>query len=88
MAFRSSFRPLTLAARSSISTSTNTARAFHSTRPAWVNVGDAIPNLDVLTEGSPANKVNLAKEFVSSNGLIIGVPGAFSTLCPVSLVHS
>lgn len=80
MAFRSSLRPLTLAARPSIAASR--ARAFHSTRPAWVNVGDSIPNLDVLTEGSPANQVNLAKEFASSDGLIIGVPGAFSMLCP------
>lgn len=75
MAFRSSLRPLSLAARSS---SIPAARTFHSTRPAFVKAGDSIPNLD-LTEGSPANKVNLAEEFSSSNGLIIGVPGAFST---------
>lgn len=74
MAFRSSLRPLSLAAKSSITA----LRGFHTTRPAFVSVGDSIPNLEVLTEGSPANKVNLANEFASSNGIIIGVPGAFS----------
>lgn len=74
MAFRASLRPLTLTARSGFAAS----RGFHSTRPAFVNVGDAIPNLEVLTEGSPANKLNLRKEFGADKGLIIGVPGAFS----------
>lgn len=75
MAFiRSSIRPLGLAARSSLVS----ARAFHSSRPAFIQAGDSIPNLDVLTEGSPANKVNLAKELAANKGLIIGVPGAFS----------
>ncbi|KAL8784147.1 MAG: hypothetical protein Q9213_004121 [Squamulea squamosa] len=36
-------------------------RAFSTTRPAFVNVGDRIPDID-LVEGSPGNKVNLAKE--------------------------
>lgn len=76
MAFRASLRPLTLTARSGLTSAT--ARGFHSTRPAFVKVGDAIPNLDVLTEGSPANKVNLSQELASGNGVIIGVPGAFS----------
>lgn len=74
MAFRASLRPLTLTARSGFAAS----RGFHSTRPAFVSVGDAIPNLEVLTEGSPANKLNLRKEFGAAKGLIIGVPGAFS----------
>lgn len=73
MAFRSALRPLNLVTRSSI---TGT-RGFHSSRPAFVKVGDSIPPLE-LTEGSPANKVNLAKELSSADGLIIGVPGAFS----------
>ncbi|ROW15644.1 hypothetical protein VPNG_02078 [Cytospora leucostoma] len=77
MAFRASIRPLTLTARSGLAAS----RGFHSTRPAFVNVGDAIPNLEVLTEGSPANKLNLRKEFSADKGLIIGVPGAFSPGC-------
>ncbi|KAF3763791.1 Redoxin-domain-containing protein [Cryphonectria parasitica EP155] len=78
MAFRSSLRPLSLAARSSLMSS---SRGFHSTRPAFVKVGDSIPNLEVLAEGSPANKVNLAKELATGKGLIIGVPGAFSPGC-------
>lgn len=78
MAFRSSLRPLTLAARNSLTAT----RSFHSTRPAFVSVGDSIPNLDVLTEDSPANKVNLSKELAASKGLLIGVPGAFSMFPP------
>lgn len=79
MAFRSALRPLNLAARSSFTA----ARSFHSTRPAFVKVGDSIPHLE-LTEGSPGNKVNLAQELSSADGLIIGVPGAFS-MCPFCL---
>ncbi|KUI58255.1 Peroxiredoxin-5, mitochondrial [Cytospora mali] len=79
MAFRTSLRPLTLTARSGLASATS--RGFHSTRPAFVKVGDAIPNLEVLTENSPANKVNLAKELSTGNGIIIGVPGAFSPGC-------
>ncbi|PSR97741.1 tsa family protein [Coniella lustricola] len=77
MAFRSTIRPLSLAARSSLVS----ARAFHSSRPAFVQAGDSIPNLEVLTEGSPANKVNLSRELAADKGLIIGVPGAFSPGC-------
>lgn len=51
---------------------------FHSTRPAFVKVGDAIPNVD-LVEDSPGNKVNIAKE-LTGKGVIVGVPAAFSTL--------
>jgi 2-Cys peroxiredoxin 5 len=43
-----------------------------------VKVGDSIPNLDILVEDSPGNKVNLAAE-LSGNGIIVGVPAAFST---------
>jgi hypothetical protein len=49
---------------------------FHSTAPAFVQKGDAIPNID-LVENSPGNKVNLAKE-LSGKGVIVGVPAAFS----------
>ncbi|KAL8768448.1 MAG: hypothetical protein Q9209_005354 [Squamulea sp. 1 TL-2023] len=45
-------------------------RAFSTTRPAFVNVGDRIPDID-LVEGSPGNKVNLAKE-LQGKGLVIG----------------
>ncbi|KAF3360855.1 Pre-mRNA-splicing factor CEF1 [Verticillium dahliae VDG1] len=54
------------------------ARAFHSTPRAFVRVGDEIPDLNVLVEDSPANKVNLADEFKSANGLIIGLKEAGS----------
>lgn len=52
--------------------------SFHKTAPAFVQKGDAIPDLEVLTENSPGNKVNLAKE-LKGKGVIIGVPAAFST---------
>lgn len=55
------------------------ARSFHTTPRAFVKAGDAIPNLNVLVEGSPGNKVNLAEEINGGNALIIGVPAAFST---------
>lgn len=54
------------------------AALFHSTRPSFVKVGDGLPDLEVLTENSPGNKVNLAKELKEGKGLIIGSPGAFS----------
>jgi 2-Cys peroxiredoxin 5 len=55
---------------------------FHSTAPAFVQKGDAIPDLDVLVENSPGNKVNLAKE-LKGKGIILGVPAAFSRFaCP------
>lgn len=52
------------------------SRSFQSTSPAWVNVGDSLPDID-LVESSPGNKVNLAKE-LKGKGVIIGVPAAFS----------
>lgn len=51
---------------------------FHNTAPALVQKGDSIPDLDVLVENSPGNKVNLAKE-IKNKGIIIGTPAAFST---------
>ncbi|KAI9787027.1 MAG: hypothetical protein M1835_002873 [Candelina submexicana] len=45
-----------------------------------VQVGDSLPDLDVLVESSPGNKVNLEKE-LKGKGLIIGVPAAFSPSC-------
>ncbi|KAF2108683.1 AhpC/TSA family protein [Lophiotrema nucula] len=58
------------------------AAPFHSTAPALVSVGDKIPDVE-LHEGSPGNKVNLAKE-LKGRGLIIGVPAAFSPACSES----
>ncbi|GAD94822.1 AhpC/TSA family protein [Paecilomyces variotii No. 5] len=58
---------------------------FHSTRPAFVKAGDAIPDLDVLVEDSPGNKVNLAKE-LKGKGVIVGTPAAFSPACSATHV--
>ncbi|KAF2268475.1 AhpC/TSA family protein [Lojkania enalia] len=58
------------------------AAPFHASAPARVNVGDRIPDVD-LHEGSPGNKVNLAKQ-LTGKGLIIGVPAAFSPACSES----
>ena len=52
-------------------------RTFHSSSRAFIKVGDKLPNLDVLVESSPGNKVNLS-EAIKGKALIIGVPAAFS----------
>ncbi|KAL8899303.1 MAG: hypothetical protein Q9192_001636 [Flavoplaca navasiana] len=57
-------------------------RSFSTTTPAFVKAGDPVPDID-LVEGSPGNKVNLAKE-LQGNGLIVGVPAAFSPACSAS----
>jgi peroxiredoxin 5 len=57
-----------------------TSRAFHSSSRVFIKVGDKIPNLDVLVESSPGNKVNLS-EAITGKALIIGVPAAFSKSC-------
>ena len=69
----------------------NTTRSFQTTARAFVKVGDAIPDID-LVEGSPGNKVSIAKE-LKGKGVIIGVPAAFSPSCsakhiPAWLGHS
>ena len=64
------------------------ARPFHSTPRAFVKVGDEIPSLDGLFEKSAGNKVDLAQEFKSANGYIIGVPGAFTGTCSSTHVPS
>lgn len=53
-------------------------RAFSASAPAWVKVGDKLPNVD-LVEGSPGNKVNLANE-LTGKGLIIGMRHVSTTL--------
>jgi 2-Cys peroxiredoxin 5 len=45
-------------------------RLFHASAPAFVKVGDKLPDVE-LVEGSPGNKVNLAKE-LTGKGVIIG----------------
>jgi 2-Cys peroxiredoxin 5 len=46
-------------------------RLFHASAPVLVKVGDRLPDVD-LVEGSPGNKVNLAKE-LTGKGIIIGM---------------
>ena len=61
-------------------------RQLHATPRAFVKVGDRIPDLDVLVEDSPGNKVNLGKELDKTSGIIIGVPAAFSPACSATHV--
>ncbi|PKS13015.1 hypothetical protein jhhlp_000356 [Lomentospora prolificans] len=84
MAFRAPFSRLSLL-RPAISPVVP-HRAFHATRAAAVRVGDPVPNLEVLCEDSPGNKVNLAEEFGGGDGIIIGVPAAFSGACSTTHV--
>ena len=56
----------------------NTKETKQPTTAIMVKPGDSIPTVE-LEEGGPGNKVNLATEFADGNGLIIGVPAAFST---------
>ncbi|XDG05061.1 hypothetical protein ABKA04_004676 [Annulohypoxylon sp. FPYF3050] len=79
--FRTALRRAPSAFSFSSPTTTIAARAFHSTPRALVKVGDAVPDLEVLHEDSPGNKVNLATEFAKGNGVIVGVPAAFSGAC-------
>ncbi|KAF8424062.1 Redoxin-domain-containing protein [Tirmania nivea] len=55
-------------------------RLFHANPRLLINVGDAIPDVEVQ-EGSPGNKLSIAKELPKGKALIIGVPGAFSPGC-------
>ncbi|CAM1504241.1 Fc.00g018320.m01.CDS01 [Cosmosporella sp. VM-42] len=82
MSFRTSLRRFALARPATV------ARGFHSTPRAFVRVGQEIPDLDVLVEDSPGNKVNLADEFRAGNGVIVGVPAAFSGACSSKHVPS
>ncbi|KAF2195301.1 AhpC/TSA family protein [Zopfia rhizophila CBS 207.26] len=59
-------------------------RLFHSSVPALLKVGDRIPDVELM-EGSPGNKVSLAKE-LKGKGIIIGVPAAYSPACSESHV--
>jgi 2-Cys peroxiredoxin 5 len=70
MASATIFRQLALSA-------SRPTRSFHSSARAFIKVGDKLPNLDVLVENSPGNRVNLS-EAIKGKALIIGVPAAFS----------
>jgi 2-Cys peroxiredoxin 5 len=80
----STLRPLVSSAlRGATTATTRTTRSsFHTTARADIKVGDPLPDLDVLMEGSPGTRVNLAKEAQKTNNmLLIGVPAAFSPAC-------
>ncbi|KAL0939571.1 TSA family protein [Colletotrichum truncatum] len=84
MAFRAAARRVALARPAAPA-----ARAFHSTPRAFVKVGDVVPDVPVLVENSPGNKISLSEEFSKvKNGLIIGVPAAFSPACSASHIPS
>lgn len=58
-------------------------RAFHATPRPLVQVGDSIPDVELM-ENSPGNRISLANELKNGKGLIIGVPAAFSPSCSES----
>jgi len=68
----------TVALRRVVLKSTLSLRSFSSTTRALIEVGDRLPQLDVLVENSPGNKVNLSEQVTKGKALIIGVPAAFS----------
>jgi 2-Cys peroxiredoxin 5 len=72
----------TFALRRFALTAARPARSFHSSARAFIKVGDRLPNLDVLVENSPGNKVNLSELTTTGKALIIGVPAAFSKSQP------
>lgn len=59
-------------------------RLFHASAPAFVKVGDKLPDVE-LVEGSPGNKVNLAKE-LTGKGVIVGEPKTATISIPHALV--
>ncbi|KAF2760154.1 Redoxin [Pseudovirgaria hyperparasitica] len=71
-----------LSLRRALPSPPNAARCFHSTARRFVKAGDTIPDVPLM-ENSPGNTVSLAKE-LSGNGIIIGVPAAFSPSCSES----
>ncbi|KAF1809412.1 thioredoxin peroxidase/alkyl hydroperoxide reductase [Eremomyces bilateralis CBS 781.70] len=76
----SSIRPLLRAA--STIPRTTPIRTFHASARSLVQVGDAIPSVE-LFENSPGNKVNIANE-LKGRSIIVGVPAAFSPACSES----
>lgn len=62
------------------------ARGFHASTRSLVKAGDAVPNVE-LVEDSPGNKVSIANE-LKKNGLVIGVPAAFSKVVLRSQVRA
>lgn len=80
----STLRPLAPALRAAAArrTAAATTSSFHTTARAWIKAGDPLPDMDVLMEGTPGTRVNLAEEAQKTNNmLLIGVPAAFSPAC-------
>lgn len=82
MAFRYTTRASALARAATVIN-----RGFHSTRIAFVKAGDTLPSVELM-ENSPGNKVNLAQELKGKNGIVIGVPAAFSPGCSAEHIPS
>ncbi|ODQ62389.1 hypothetical protein WICANDRAFT_27451 [Wickerhamomyces anomalus NRRL Y-366-8] len=61
-------------------------RGFRSCAPSLIQVGDSIPSVSTLREGSPGNEVDLAQLTKTGKSIIVGVPGAFSPACSASHV--
>ncbi|KAG4435914.1 hypothetical protein IFR05_008608 [Cadophora sp. M221] len=75
----------TIALRRVALNASRSSRSFHASARSFIKVGDKLPNLDVLVENSPGNKVNLS-EAIKGKALIIGIPAAFSPSCSNSHV--
>lgn len=67
-------------ASSGVSRAALARRSFHVSSRAFVQVGDAIPDIELM-ENSPGNKVSIAQELKKGKGIILGVPAAFSPAC-------
>lgn len=60
------------------------ARSFSTSAARFIQVGDSIPSVSSLKEGSPGNDADLAELTNSGKSIIVGVPGAFSPACSAS----
>jgi hypothetical protein len=76
MLSRQFFKPLRSSNNFDLLPSIKKARLFSSTAAIMVKAGDSIPTV-MLVEDSPGKLVDLHKE-LTGDGLIIGVPAAFS----------
>lgn len=57
------------------------SRGIQTSRKMLIKVGERLPNINVLVEDSPGNKLNLREVIKEDKALIIGVPAAFSPSC-------
>ncbi|KAF2457668.1 Redoxin [Lineolata rhizophorae] len=72
-------------ARPAAAAAAATARGFHRSPRPLVQVGDALPDVQLM-EGSPGNRVSLAEELGRGRGVVVGVPAAYSPSCSESHV--